>query len=214
LLKAKLGGNQLIDHCRVRFAAGGLHDLTDKPTGQLRVLLGFFDLIGVRGDNFVNRGFNRTGVGDLFHAFGVHDLGRVAVLGIGDVKDVFCDLARDITGLNQADDLANAGGADRAVGDICVIFLKTTEKFVNHPVGSQLAVIAVGDLLKEGGIFSLGGQDGSVVIRQPEISDKAGFFRVGQLWQGGSDIIDPRLFNLERQQVWVGEITIVVRFFL
>ena len=75
-------------------------------------MLRFFDLAGVGGDHLIDRFFNRAGVCDLFHAARVNDLGRVAALGIDDLKQVLGDLAGDVAGFDQLDDAAQLFGGD------------------------------------------------------------------------------------------------------
>ena len=62
--------------------------------------------------------------------------------------------------------------------------------------------------------LDFGGQHRGVVGRQPELLDVAPALGVGQLGQAGAAFVEERVVELERQQVGIGEVAVVVRVFL
>ena len=104
---------------------------------------------------------------------------------------------------------------DGAFGDASFVFLEAPEKLVDDPVGGELAVARLGGHGFEiGRVGGVGGEHGGVIIREAEIGHEAGLLGVGQFGQAGLDVVDPGLFDLQRQQVGIGEVAVVVGLFL
>ncbi len=103
---------------------------------------------------------------------------------------------------------------DRGFADAVVFFLQPSEQLVDHPVRGQLAVAALRHGLEIGGVVDVGGQHAGVVFGHAVVGDEARLLGVGQFGQAGGDVVDPGLFDLQRQQVGAGEVAIVMRLFL
>ena len=102
----------------------------------------------------------------------------------------------------------------RRLGNRQALAVEASEEVVDDPVRRHLAVAARGHRLEERRRIQIGGQDVGVVVGEAEVGHQAGLLRVRQFGHRGGDGIDPGLLDLQRQQVRVGEVAVVVRFLL
>ncbi len=133
-----------VDCLRIGLASGGFHHLPDEPAGQGGLFLRLEDLVGIGCDDFRDGGLDRAGIGNLFQAATLDNVGRVAALGPEDLEDVLGDLAGDVAPRDQVDQAAELLGADRARGDVVAFLVEAAEKLVDDPVRRLLAVAALG----------------------------------------------------------------------
>ena len=89
-----------------------------------------------------------------------------------------------------------------------------SEQLVDHPVGGGLAIASFGDDLEELRALALGDEHVGVVGRKLVAADEALPLLVGQLGQVFLQAVDIALRQLQRQQVGIGEVAVVVRFLL
>ena len=134
---------------------------------------------------------------------------------VPDVVEHFLgDLGRDDIGLDQFDQLGDMRRRQRVLAEVLAVGGQTRGDLVRHPVGDQLGVAALGGGLEVIGLGLLRDQHHGVVLRQAVIGHQTTALLVRQLGQVGLDLVDPGLFQLQRQQVGVGEVAIVHRLFL
>ena len=103
-------------------------------------------LVGIGGDDRVDRLLDGAGVGDLLHAALLDDLGRVAALGPDDLEQILGDLAGDRAGGDEIDDAAELRGGDRAGADVEPFLVQAAEQLVDDPVRGGFAVAALSNL--------------------------------------------------------------------
>ncbi len=114
---------------------------------------------------------------------------------------------------------AELSGRHRRARNIPALLVEPPEQFVDHPVGGELAVAGlVGKSgqhgFKEVRALAFGHQHAGVVGRQAEVGDEARLLLVRQFRQIGLEIGDIGFAELQRQQVGIREIAVVVRLFL
>ena len=118
----------------------------------------------------------------------------------------------------RSNDGAELLGRDGARWPISRPFLvESTEQLVDHPVRCCTLRVSrdrPGHRLEEVGSLALGHQHAGVVGGEPVVAHEARALRVGQLRQALLQAVDERLFQLQRQQVGIGEIAVVVRLLL
>ena len=115
-----------------------------------------------------------------------------------------------------------AASWDADTGDAAMsqaLFVEASEQFVDHPVGGNFPIASRGrktgqNRLVEVGALMLVDKHGCVIRCQAEIRDEPCLLLVRQFRQIGLQRIDEGLRKLQRQQVGVGEIAVVVRLFL
>lgn len=79
----------------VGFVVGCFYDLIDELVGECWFGFGFFDLIGVGGDDFIDGFFDCVGVGDLFYVVFFDDFCWIIVFGEDDFEEVFGEFVGD-----------------------------------------------------------------------------------------------------------------------
>src|SRR3990167_8333377 len=126
-----------IDRRRIGLAAGRFHHLSDEPAEGLGLFLDFARLIGVRGDNRVDRGLDRTCVRDLFEALFLDDFLRIAPRLEHDREDVLGDPPGNRVIRDEIDQLAELRGGNRRVRDLLAALVERAEKLGRHPVRGE-----------------------------------------------------------------------------
>ncbi|MNL25734.1 hypothetical protein D3C87_1472230 [compost metagenome] len=83
----------------------------------------------------------------------------------------------------------------------------------HHPVRRQFGVAAdARDFLEVIGLLAAGGQHAGVIDRQTELLLEALALLRWQFRQGGAHVVEERVLDDHRQQVRIGEVTVVVGF--
>ncbi|EKD60492.1 MAG: hypothetical protein ACD_54C00703G0001 [uncultured bacterium] len=142
------------------------------------------------------------------------NFGGIAAFGPKDFKQILGHLARNRALRHQVQHTAKLCRRNRALRNRLALFVQTTKEFIDHPVCRLLAVAALRHGLEEASRFQIGGQHVGVIVGQAEIAHEAGFLGVGQFWHPGGNVIDPSLFDFQRQKVRAGEIPVIMRLFL
>src|SRR5262245_53054930 len=97
----KLASQYLVDLCRVRFAAGGLHRLTHKEVqGFLLASAKLRHLRGVGGDDALHQCFDFRAIGDLAQAAAFDDCVGFQRTVPHLIEYLSCGLARDSVALD------------------------------------------------------------------------------------------------------------------
>ncbi len=160
----------------------------------------------------VHRGPQRTLVGDLGEALSAHDgLGGVT-RAIHLLEHVLRDLAADGAVVDQGEQPGQVGGRDRAGADRAVVVgRKLAEQLVEHPVGDALGLSprarrrleVVGQAASLGQEVGLVGGEGvgGLEARAPGLR---------QLGQARPHLFHPGRLHVERRQVGLGEVAVVV----
>ena len=176
-------------------------------------------LSGLARDDVVDDLLDRREVGDLLHAAALDKRPGVAALLPDDLEQVFGDLSRDCALADQIDNGGQLPRRHRRVRDPASFLVQSAEQLVDHPVRRDLAVAgAIGETGQhafiEVGALTLGHQHPRIIGRQAKISDEAAPLLVRQLGQISLQRVDEGLRKLQRQQVGIGEVAVVVRLFL
>jgi hypothetical protein len=97
-----------------------------------------------------------------------------------------------------------------------VVLVQEGREIAHHPVGAQLRFAAQrrDRRLVVIGQFAAGGEHAGVVGGQAILCREALFLDVRQFRQGGAGGIDERIVQHQRQQVGIGEVAVIVGFFL
>src|SRR5262245_45183514 len=212
--KIELASEQFVDDLRVRLAGGRFHHLADEPADQHRLRLRLRDLLGVSGDDVVDHLLDRRQVGDLPHSSRLDDHARVAALIPDDLEHLLGDLAGDRALAHQIEQRAKLRNRDRRRNDIPALLVEPAEQLVDHPVRRGLGVAPVADRLEEVGGLAFRDQHVGIIGREPIVPDQARSLLVGKLRQTGRELVDFIARELERQQIRIGEVTIIVRLLL
>src|SRR5947199_4066546 len=85
----------VVDGLRIRFSTRLLHHLTDEPSGESRLRLHLLHLLGIGGDDRIDRSFDRGGVCQLTQSSRLTDRAWVSTFAPEDVGQVFRDFAGD-----------------------------------------------------------------------------------------------------------------------
>src|SRR5258708_19942213 len=85
---------EVVDDLRVGLAAGRLHDLADEPADQGGLGLVGLDLLGVGGDDLLDRRLDRAGVGDLLQPALLDPHGGILPGLLPGYVQVLCDSSR------------------------------------------------------------------------------------------------------------------------
>ena len=106
------------------------------------------------------------------------------------------------------------GCGHRRGGDRLALLVQAAEKLVDDPIGGRLAVAALGDCLVIIGLVLLRDQHARIIGGEAVFFDEAGLFVVGQFRQMAREFVDIGLGEFKRQKVRIGEIAVIMRFFL
>src|SRR5471032_567118 len=214
----ELAFQQFVDLLRVGLAFGGFHGLADEEAEHLAAF-GFvcravlFNLFGIGCEHFVQYRRDRAAVSHLLEAALVDDLVRAAFAVGHRFKHNLGDFAGDGVVGDAQQHAAQLLGRDRRLLDVQALFVQQAAQFNHHPVGRQLGVAAdARDFLEVIGLLTAGGQDTGVVDRQTELRLEALAFLRRQFRQGSAHVIEERVLDHHRQQVRIGEVTVVVGF--
>ncbi len=116
--------------------------------------------------------------------------------------------------LDEIEDRAELAGSDGTVDNVPTFLVEAAEQLVDHPVRGLLGVAALGHVLEIIGRFLLGDQHVGVIGAQAIVGDETRALGIGKLGQVLTKPIHIVLRQLERQQVGVREIAIIVRLLL
>ena len=140
------------------------------------------------------------------------------VVGEQHRKHVLGDLAGDDALADEIDERGERRGAQAGVLDGDALRVGVRGEVAHDPVGDRLRVAlgaAVLDrVLEKIRRLPLGDEDRGVIGGEPVVGHEAGLLGVRQFRQLGRQRVDESLVELERQEVGIGEIAIVVRLFL
>src|SRR3954466_10259049 len=219
LSDAELRLQQIVDGLRIGLAAGLLHHLADEPAGELRLGFRLRDLVRIGGDDVVDDLLDRAQVRNLLHAAAFDQLAWVTALRPDDLEQILCDLARYRALTDQVDDRRQLRRRHRRCRNIVAFFVETPEQLVDHPIGRELAVARLVAKAREHGFvkhraLALGHQHAGIIGRQAEALDEARLLLIRQFRQLRPEFVDVVLRELERQQIRIRKIAIVMRFFL
>src|SRR5690606_25594445 len=105
-------------------------------------------------------------------------------------------------------------GRDRRLGDGQARLVQKAEQIADYPVRGEPAVTPARDHLEEIGGLAISDQHARVVYRDAIILDEPALLLVRKLRQRRLDLVDPGLIQLQRQEIGIREIAIVVRLLL
>src|SRR5262245_6831517 len=213
-LEPELLPQERVDDLRVGFAARRFQHLTDEPAEHGGLGLHGRHLVRVGGDHRSDGLVDDASVGDLPQTPLRHDLGGIAAFAPGDLEHVLGDLAGDGARGDEIDDGAKLAGRYGRLIDRHPLPVEAPEQLVDHPVGGDLAIAPLCHGLEEVRALPLGHQDPGIVGGELELAHEARLLGVGQLRQIPLQARDVVLGQLERQEVGVGEVTVVVRLLL
>ena len=141
-------------------------------------------------------------------------LGRRAFAVPDVIKDLLGDLGRDHVGLDQLHQLRDVRRRQRVLAEVLALGGQARRNLVRDPVGHQLGVAALGGGFEIVGLGLFRDQHDGVVLRQAIVRHQTLALVVRQLGQRRLDLGDPGLFQIQRQQVGIGEVAIILRLFL
>src|SRR5256886_7222143 len=154
----------------------------------------------------------RSEIGHLRHAACRHDRLRIAAFAPTDLEQILGNLARNGAGRDQIENCAELRGRHRGGRNVLALFIESTRELVDNPVGGGLRVAALCNRFEEVGRLPLGNQNAGVVAGEAVIACETRLLLVGQFRKVPRELVDVVGRKLDRQQIGIGTVTIVVRF--
>ncbi len=193
--------------------------MADEPADQCGLRLRLLELVRILGDDVVDDRLDRGEIGHLLHAARFDDGIGIAALAPDDLEQVFGDLAGNRAGGDQVEDRAELRGRHWRIQNVAPFLVEPAGELVDHPVGGRLGIArrAVGLLrhrLEEVSSLALGGENAGIVGGKPVFAREAALLLVRKFGEVRAEIVDEGLRELERQQVRVGKVAVVVRLLL